>query len=158
MSDRAIGWAFVAGQIVLLGTLILLPPGDDFDVPEWIDLAADIGFWVGVALAVLAAVALGRSLTATPVPNAGGSLRTNGLYRYVRHPIYTGVIVIVVSLSVRSGSWIAVAIGAITLSFFRAKAGWEEQRLRQRYPDYDRYAAVTPRFMPHVVRRSRPTA
>ena len=148
MSDRATGWAFVVAQILLLGTLILLPPGDDFDTPGWIDLAADVGFWIGIALVVLAAVALGRSLTATPVPTASGSLRTDGLYRYVRHPIYTGVIVIVISLSVRSGSWIAVAVGAITLVFFRAKIGWEEQRLRERYADYDRYCAATPRFIP----------
>ena len=148
MSDRSTGWAFVAAQILLLGTLILLPPGDDFDTPEWIEIAADVGFWIGIALVVLAAVALGRSLTATPVPHASGSLRTDGLYRYVRHPIYTGVIVIVISLSVRSGSWITVALGAITLVFFRTKTGWEEQRLRERYPDYDRYCATTPRFIP----------
>ena len=148
MSPRIIGWIFVAVQILLLGALILLPAGDDFDIPDWIDVAADVGFWIGIALAVLAAVALGRSLTATPLPNAAGSLRTDGLYRFVRHPIYTGVIVIVVSLSVRSGSWITVAVGVVTLLFFRVKVGWEEQRLRERYPDYDRYAAVTPRFVP----------
>lgn len=44
MTDRATGWAFVVAQILLLGTLILLPPGDDFDTPEWIDVAADVGF------------------------------------------------------------------------------------------------------------------
>jgi len=27
MTDRATGWAFVVAQILLLGTLILLPPG-----------------------------------------------------------------------------------------------------------------------------------
>lgn len=83
MSDRASGWAFFVAQILLLGTPILLPPGDDLDTPGWIDLAADVGFWIGIAFVVLAAVALGRSLTATPVPNAWvHSVRTGCIATY----------------------------------------------------------------------------
>ena len=148
MTDRAIGWTFVGVQVVLLVGLVLLPGGDDYDVPGWLRVLADALLVVGIAVGVVAAVALGRSLTATPVPNDGGSLRTDGLYGHVRHPIYTGVILIVVAIALRSGSLAVVALAAVTIGFFVVKTRWEEQRLAERYPGYEAYAATTPRFFP----------
>jgi len=148
VSERTIGWAFVAGQAVLLATLVLLPGGGDFETPGWVHVAADVVFWAGVAIAVAAAVSLGRALTATPVPNGSGELRTGGLYRFARHPIYTGVILIVAAIALRSGSWWKVAVAATTIAFFVAKTRWEERRLDERFPAYDAYAATTGRFFP----------
>jgi protein-S-isoprenylcysteine O-methyltransferase Ste14 len=48
----------------------------------------------------------------------------------------------------RSGSLITLAVGAVTVAFFNAKAAWEEKRLAERYPGYAAYAARTPRFIP----------
>lgn len=148
MSERAIGWTFVAVQAVLLVALVGLSSRDDFAVPDWLRTAADIMFWTGVLLAVGAAISLGRSLTATPVPNASGALRTNGLYRFARHPIYSGVILIVVAIAARSGTWWKVALAVSTIAFFVVKSRWEEQRLAERFDDYEAYAATTGRFFP----------
>ena len=148
MSERAIGWTFVAVQAVLLVALVGLSSRDDFSVPDWLRIAADIMFWTGVLLAVGAAISLGRSLTATPVPNASGALRTNGLYRFARHPIYSGVILIVVAIAARSGTWWKVALAVLTIAFFVVKSRWEEQRLAERFADYEAYAATTGRFFP----------
>jgi protein-S-isoprenylcysteine O-methyltransferase Ste14 len=103
---------------------------------------------LGFALLILAALGLGSSLTATPVPKKSGQLKTDGLYRFVRHPIYTGVFMIVVALVATSGSWVHLAIGVVTVWFFSVKARWEEQRLRLEYPEYDFYARSTARFVP----------
>ena len=84
----------------------------------------------------------------TPVPTTRATLRTTGPYRFVRHPIYTGVLLIVVALAARSGTVVGLVIGAVTIAFFHAKAAWEEQRLAERFADYRSYAAVTPRFLP----------
>lgn len=148
MSERTIGWAFVAVQAVLLAALVLLPGRSDFEPPSWVRAMADIFFWLGIALIVLAAGFLGRSLTATPVPLGRAELRTNGPYRWARHPIYSGAILVVIALSVRSGSAITVAIGAATLAFFVVKSMWEERRLIERFPGYSDYAARTGRFFP----------
>ena len=148
MSRTTIGWIWVAGQAVLLGALILIPGGDDWATPGWLELVAGIAFFGGLAIVGIASLRLGRSLTPTPVPATGGALATGGLYRWVRHPIYTGVILIVVAIAMRSGSLWTVAVAVVTLLFFNAKAGWEERRLADRYPDYPAYAAITPRFVP----------
>ena len=49
---------------------------------------------------VIGATGLGRGLTATPLPNAHAQLRTGGLYRYARHPIYSGLLPTVASITV----------------------------------------------------------
>ena len=87
-------------------------------------------------------------LTATPVPLDRAELHTNGPYRWARHPIYSGVILAVIALSVRSGSALAVVIGAATLAFFIVKSPWDEQRLAERFPGDAAYAARTGRFLP----------
>lgn len=139
---------FVAVQAVLLATLVLLPGGDDFDIPEWLRILADIVFWAGIAVAVVAAASLGRALTATPVPNGSGELRTGGLYRFARHPIYSGVIVLVVAIAARSGNWWTLVLAVGTIAFFVVKSSWEERRLTERFDEYAAYSATTGRFFP----------
>lgn len=148
MSERHVGWAFVAVQAVLLAALVLLPGGDDFEVPGWMRTLADVVFWAGILLGVVAAISLGRSLTATPVPTESATLRTGGVYRFARHPIYSGVILIVIAIALRSSSVWKVMLGAATIVFFVVKSDWEERRLSVRFPEYDAYASTTGRFFP----------
>lgn len=147
-SIRARGWAYVAIQAVLLVALIVLPGRSDWPTPPTVRLLGLILIVGGLAFVALASLRLGPALTATPVPTESGALTTTGLYRLVRHPIYTGVLAIVVGLTLRSGSWVTLAVGIVTVGFFHSKARWEEARLADRYPDYPAYAAVTPRFVP----------
>ncbi len=150
MNERTIGWAFVAAQAVLISVVVVMPSADHFPVPPWLDTITTVMFWLGTALAVMAAAVLGRALTATPVPNDRAELRTTGPYRLVRHPIYSGVLLIVVALSIGSGNVAKVIVGGATITFFHAKAAWEEQRLGERFSDYAAYAAETPRFLPRL--------
>ena len=155
MSRTATGWMFVAIQGILLGALILLPGRDDWATPSWLRIIGFILILSGLAIGVVAALRLGQSLTPTPVPTSNGQLTTSGVYRYVRHPIYAGVLAIVVGLTIRSGSWISLAVAVVTLAFFTAKAKWEEARLAERYDDYSDYAERTPRFVPRPWRKRR---
>ncbi len=146
------GWVFVCVQVVLLAMIILLPGRGDWPVPTWLQV---LGFGlVAGGLIVLAASArsLGSALTATPEPRANARLQTDGLYAHVRHPIYSGVLLVVVGLVARSGSWIVLAVGVATCGFFTVKAAWEERRLAVRYADYRDYAARTGRFVPRLRR------
>lgn len=153
---RYIGWIFVAIQVVLLVALIALPTQDDWSVERWLSgIAWAIGLAGGVILLV-AARGLGSALTPTPMPTERGRLTTTGLYRLVRHPIYTGVLMIVAGVVIRSANTLALILGLIILGFFMVKARWEEGQLREHYPEYDAYAKAVPRFVPSPSRRSRP--
>ncbi len=139
---------FVAGQVVLLVLLVALPGSDDWPTPSWLRTTAQVVFVAGVVVLIVAALGLGRALTPTPVPIERGELQTAGVYRYVRHPIYSGVLLIVAGITLRSGSWFTLAVAVVTFVFFDRKARWEEARLAERYPQYAGYAARTPRFVP----------
>ncbi|MEL7158057.1 MAG: methyltransferase [Actinomycetota bacterium] len=152
MSRRQIGWLFVVIQFLLLAALVLLPSGDDWSRPGWLQLLSTVVFVAGLAIVAAAALGLGPALTATPVPTAGGHLVTGGLFRFARHPIYTGVLLVVTAVAVRSGSVVTVAVAVVTIAFFWVKSSWEEVQLRRTYPDYDHYAAVTGRFFPRLGR------
>lgn len=148
MNPRTIGWSLVAVQFVLLIALVFLPSRDDWPTPLGVELAGWILIALGAAIALLASRDLGGALTPTPEPLAGHELRTDGMYRFARHPIYSGILVATVGIVVRSGSWLVFAIGVAAVVFFNAKAAWEERRLAMVYPDYPAYAERVGRFGP----------
>ncbi len=150
------GWIFVGVQAILLVTLILLPADDNWPTPLWVTGLGLLLILLGLIVMAIAALRLGGSLRPSPVPAANGELQTVGLYRYVRHPIYSGVLAVVVGLAIRSGSLITLAVAAVTIGFFAVKAKWEEQQLADHYPSYSAYAARTPRFFPLGVMRGNP--
>jgi len=48
----------------------------------------------GVLLGVIAGARLGGSLTPSPIPRESGELTTSGVYRFVRHPIYSALLLV----------------------------------------------------------------
>jgi protein-S-isoprenylcysteine O-methyltransferase Ste14 len=143
----------VAVQLVLIGTLVVLPGRDDWPVPAALTVACSVATVVGLAVMVIGATGLGRGLTATPLPNAHAQLRTGGLYRFVRHPIYSGLLLTMASITVASGSGFRLLTLGVLVLLLSVKARWEETRLAQRFEGYASYAARTPRFVPLRLRR-----
>jgi len=152
LGQHITGWLFVAAQVALFVALILLPRSDHWPVPGWLVVVGYLLMAAGTVVILIAGLRLGPSLTPTPVPTDNGRLTTTGLYRFSRHPIYSGVLLIVAGIVIRSGSILIAAVGALAVGFFTVKARWEEDRLRERYPEYDAYVAVTGRFLPRVRR------
>ncbi len=155
VSLRLWGWSLVAIQAVLLGALVLLPASSDWSLSRSVTRIAHVIAWAGLAVVGVAALSLGSALTATPVPKLHAELRTGGLYRFTRHPIYSGVLVFVAGTVVASQNVLKLAVGVALIVFFNVKARWEEERLRATYPDYDTYAKQTPRFVPRLGRHRR---
>jgi protein-S-isoprenylcysteine O-methyltransferase Ste14 len=154
--DTVIAWTFLIVQVALLAAILLLPGGDAWEVPLWLGRSAVAVEAIGLVVLLVGLINLGRSLTPLPTPVAHGKLRTDGLYRFVRHPIYSGVIALTVGSAVRSGSR-AVAVATVGLAvWFAVKARWEERKLRERYPEYAAYAAGTPAFVPFWPKRVGP--
>jgi len=142
----------VAGQFVLIGILVLLPGRNDWPVPPALKVACSVATIVGLAVMVIGATGLGRGMTATPLPNAHAQLRTGGLYRYARHPIYSGLLLTMASITVASGSGFRLLTLGVLILLLSVKARWEETRLIQRFEGYADYAARTPRFVPRLWR------
>ena len=150
MDRHVIGWLFVAAQAILLIAMVAFVGRDDWDTSGWVQAIGYVLVGAGLLVVAAGALRLGAALTPTPVPTQGAELTTSGLYRFVRHPIYTGVLAAVIGVAVSAGSLPTALIAAATIAFFNVKARWEEARLAERYPDYPAYAATTPRFLPRL--------
>lgn len=146
--ERVVAWVFVLVQLVLLAAVFLLPAGEIWTSPRWLTAGSRILSLLGLVLVGLGLIDLGRSATPLPTPVRDGALRTSGLYRHVRHPIYSGVMALAIGSAIPSGSLGVTTAAAALVVWLNIKARWEESRLSARYPAYDAYAAGTPRFIP----------
>jgi protein-S-isoprenylcysteine O-methyltransferase Ste14 len=98
---------------------------------------------VGVVLLVVALQTIGKSLQIAPAPRAEAKLVTHGVYRVLRHPIYTAIVLILVGLLLRGSTWGGIALGAAAIAFLLLKARYEEKLLAAHYPEYDAYRRST---------------
>lgn len=103
----------------------------------------------GVGLMLWSARSLGRNLTALPEPVPGGSLVISGPYRWVRHPMYTGVWLLFLGISLVFDSIAGILLSTLLVGFFAMKSRYEERQLRIAYPTYSSYVQqVSGRFFP----------
>ena len=109
---------------------------------------------VGLAGVLWCARSLGRSLTPLPEPNGAG-LVVVGLYRWVRHPMYSSLVVMCLGVAVLTGVYWCYLTVAVLAVFFSAKARHEERYLVATYPDYVAYGARVGRFVPLIGRLRR---
>lgn len=152
LGPRGEGW--VALQFVLLGLVALsgLLGGG-----AWGGALAALTALIGLALMLGGAVLLGRglldlgsNLTPLPRPRAGASLVETGAYRFVRHPIYGGLLVISVGWALVSASPLTLVLTLGLAAFFDLKSRREEAWLREQYSGYPDYVTRTRRLVPWI--------
>lgn len=154
---RSLPWVLVVAQFALLAALAFVPQSSLWPVGTPALIAAIVLVVGGGVIALLGARGLGPALTATPVPKERSALVTTGLYSRVRHPIYTGLLIVGLGLVVLGSSVVHIVLWLVLLVLLAVKARWEERMLAATYPDYDAYAATTGRFIPGIGRvRQRP--
>ena len=112
-------------QFGLIAGIVLAPRGSAWTVTTALQVVGWILVGLGIALGLWAAVFLGRGLTPLPLPNGVVGLVTSGPYRWVRHPMYTAVMLVTAGVAVRSGSWLIVTLTALLAALFRVKSAWE---------------------------------
>ena len=76
-------------------------------------------------------------------------LSTIGLYKYVRHPRYAGMIVAMIGASILAQSTFAWTVCAIWMACVLLSVFLEEREMRRRFGSvYEEYSRNTPRFLP----------
>ena len=115
-------------------------------------LAGPIVMWTGLAVRIWAIVVLGRSFRTTVEVDTGQQVVDRGPYRWVRHPSYTGILLLMAGLSLVYGNWPALAVllvlpaGVLIHRIFVEEAALTEV-IGRAYTDY---AARTKRLVPGV--------
>jgi protein-S-isoprenylcysteine O-methyltransferase Ste14 len=95
---------------------------------------------------------LGSNWSVTLELREGHELVTRGVYRRVRHPMYSAIFLYCVAQALLLANWIAgpACLAAFTVMFL-ARLGPEERMMRDRFgEEYARYAAESKRLIPGV--------
>ncbi len=80
-------------------------------------------------------------------------LVTAGLFRYVRNPIFTGLLLFLTGMAVLSPAWWSIAVWGLTVCGIRLQVSLEERHLIALHGSaYVAYAARAGRFVPWVGR------
>ncbi len=105
---------------------------------------------VGGGVFIAACLGLGRRLTPLPFPKESSSLVQTGVYAIVRHPIYSGGLVLAIGWAFRTQSWLTLGYVVLLFLFFDLKSRREEEWLTQRYPEYADYRKRVRKLIPFV--------
>jgi protein-S-isoprenylcysteine O-methyltransferase Ste14 len=147
---------FVVAQVVLIGLVFLGPrtvfdqPVFRFPFPHACVVAGGLSMVCGSALLVTGLVGLGRGLTPLPYPKDGTALIQTGAFALVRHPMYSGGLVL-------GFGWALFVQGRLTLGYVVAlfvlldvKSRREEKWLAERFPTYANYQKRVRKLIPFV--------
>jgi protein-S-isoprenylcysteine O-methyltransferase Ste14 len=151
---------------LLIGVTLIAWPRVPWD---WLSLPVlphrPLTYGVGLALAMLglaftvwARLHLGRNWSGTVTLKEGHELIRSGPYAYVRHPIYTGLLVALLGSAIACGELRAMIGLSVVAGAFIRKLRIEERFMRAIFPgQYPRYCTEVPALIPFTAaRRSAP--
>jgi len=135
------GEVYVASQLflllcILVGTVPLISSSLYF-------LAGPLSMAVGGGMIVASVYQLQGDLSPWIVKPAGSTLRTDGIYEYVRHPIYGGLVLLCLGIAVVTNSANRLILTAALYFVLDQKATVEEENLKENDPSYGAYAEKT---------------
>jgi protein-S-isoprenylcysteine O-methyltransferase Ste14 len=115
-------------------------------------VAAAILCICGVGFCFWARAILGRNWSGSVTLKENHELIVRGPYRLVRHPIYTGLLAMVVATAIQQGH-IGGIIGLILISVsLWIKSSHEEEVMRKQFPDqYPAYRERVKRIIPFIL-------
>ncbi len=141
----------------LLFALIFLVPLVGPKLVEWPNPWDTIGIGLGVVLCLTGALLalagvlnLGQNLTAVPYPKEDAVLVESGVFRLVRHPIYSGIILGSLGWGLLTNSLLALLLTLVLFVFFDIKSRREERWLSEKYRDYTKYQARVRKLIPLI--------
>ena len=108
-------------------------------------------FATGIALAIWARIYLGRNWGMPTSQKADPELVTTGPYRFVRHPIYSGILIGVLGTTLATNLLGLIIVGVLG-AYFYYSASVEEKNLTATFPTtYPAYRSATKMLVPFVL-------
>jgi len=152
-TDRAqhrLGTVLVALQFALIGALAVLA------LPAFLRGHAPAGAWVLAAAGALLglwAMSCNRpgNFNFRPTPREGGRLVQQGPYRWIRHPMYTAVMVWGLACAGAGNSFWGWPSLAALVAVLATKARFEERWMLAGHPGYAAYRRRSWRFLPGIL-------
>ncbi|MDE1944386.1 MAG: isoprenylcysteine carboxylmethyltransferase family protein [Patescibacteria group bacterium] len=146
----ALAFVLVHARLVAFGGAVRTDATQLFVPPLWLGWAGAACAVAGVGVAIWARLHLGRNWSSRPTMKQGHELVTTGPYRFVRHPIYTGVLLAALG-AFCLGNLFSVGVAIVIAILFLLRIPKEEAIMRGLFPEaYPAYQARTKRLIPFV--------
>jgi protein-S-isoprenylcysteine O-methyltransferase Ste14 len=150
-------WVVIIGAISL-GTWIgeaqgpNLPAGAVVFGAPWMKLASLLALVCGLALRWTAVLSLGKSFSANVAIHSTQTVLKTGLYRWMRHPSYTGLLLCILAVGLHPRNWISLLIIVVPpAAALLYRIHVEEIALREHFgQEYFEYSKQTRRLIPGI--------
>lgn len=143
-------------KLMILAAIIAQTVLPDFlpisDEPLMLRLVGVCIFTLGLLTAISARLQLGSNWSDIEDGKIADehAVVSQGIYGYIRHPIYTGDILLLLGLELCLNSWLVLGV-VVLAPVVAAQAIKEEKKLIAALPDYQAYTLRTKRFIPYIV-------
>ncbi len=143
----SLGGSIFAG--ILLRTWL---PALDTPVPDVFAVAGLVVIWAGLVLRVWAVLTLGGSFSTFVQVDSEQAVVSSGPYRWVRHPSYTGLLLVALGFGIGARNWLSIVVCAVVplLGLVPRIAVEESELIRTLGARYRDYQKGTDRLVPKL--------
>jgi protein-S-isoprenylcysteine O-methyltransferase len=119
---------------------------------HWLKVAAVIVLVVGLGIRWTAIVTLGRAFSSNVAILDSQKIMRSGIFGWMRHPSYLGLLLVFVAVGLHSRNWIGFALAVVpTAAVMMYRIHVEEIALRAAFgEEYEAYGRETKRLIPGV--------
>lgn len=111
--------------------------------PSWAPGLALLLYVIGAGVLLAAWIVLRPSLRISPIPKEGAALITSGIYHFIRHPMYLGLLLIAAGLVLSNISCVSIFIWAALFVTLIYKARFEDLLLAAKHSHALTYQSTT---------------
>ena len=149
---RVLNIVAIVAAISLASMAVRLAPTLHTPAPAHAATAGLIVLWLGLGIRIWAVLSLGAAFRTTVEVATNQPLVTAGPYRWVRHPSYSGLLLIMVGFGLVLGNWLALGICVLFpgLALVRRIQVEEAELSRVLGDHYRSYQTQTKRLIPLV--------
>ncbi|HEY7487305.1 MAG TPA: isoprenylcysteine carboxylmethyltransferase family protein [Streptosporangiaceae bacterium] len=132
---------------------LLMPkwaPALDVPAPDVVAIAGTIVIWIGLTLRIWSVIMLGGSFSTFIEVADDQAVVTRGPYRWVRHPSYTGLLLMTLAFGIAAGNWLSLVVCVVVpVLALRRRITVEESELTRVLGErYRSYQKTTDRLVP----------
>ena len=140
----------LGGSIFIGSVLRRWVPALDTPAPDAFAVTGLVVIWMGLAVRLWAVMTLGGSFSTFVQVDAGQAVVSRGPYRWVRHPSYTGLLLIALGFGLGARNWLSLLICTVVplLGLLPRMAIEESEMTRVLGEQYRSYQRTTRRLVP----------
>ncbi len=145
-------WVVIAGAVTAGEWIRHIVAPNMFGGADWLKTAGVAVMIAALAIRWTAIFTLGKAFSANVAIRNSQEICKRGMYRFVRHPSYLGLLLVFLAVGIHSRNWISFFIEVVpTTAALIYRINVEEAALREAFgEEYAAYSRETKRLLPGI--------